>query len=52
MEIADLLKRLHGALYGRERALGCFDVCDADGDGEIQIHEIILAVNYALDGCP
>ncbi len=52
--IDELIKCLHGALWGREvpRHLGCFDYCDTDGDGKIQISEMVQAIRFSADGCP
>jgi hypothetical protein len=43
---------VNGALWGRDIYPGCFDECDSNGNGAIQVGEIVLAVNYALGGCP
>jgi hypothetical protein len=47
VELHELLRCSLGALHGPDRALGCFDVCDANGDGVITIDELVLAVNDA-----
>ena len=49
VEINELLYCVYDALWGLSR---CFGVCDANGDGVVTIDEVVLAVNYALDGCP
>ena len=52
VEIHELLNCLNGALRAHDHYPRCFDECDVNGDGVITIDEIVLAVNYALDGCP
>jgi hypothetical protein len=54
VEIYELIYCLNGTLSARAHyeIPYCFDVCDANGDGVITIDEVVLAVNYAIDGCP
>jgi hypothetical protein len=52
VELNELVTCSLGVLHGPDRTLRCFDVCDANGDGVITIGELVLAVNYALGGCP